>query len=331
MNAFRPTRPTRRLRTRLITITVALAITTGLTNTTGSATTTGLAGTNVLTVTTGSTGANDPTGANVEAAGAAPALPVQDRFQALGPAPVTTGRATDAAGRTYTLHHPSNLTDDGFANPIVTWGNGSNAGCADYAATLAHLASWGFVVICADSGATGWGTRIWAAVQHLIAENARDGSVFHDRLDTTRIGAAGHSQGATGALNANVLSNGAITSTVPLAFVDPWWHVPARQRPDLPKVKNPVFLVSGATDFLTFQSRQQTYFDRLTAPAAKAAVVGKGHNGMVRAATAYTTAWFLYTLRDDAFARGAFAATDQTTPEIRRNPAWTGWAAKDLP
>ena len=254
---------------------------------------------------------------------------VEDMFQPAGPAPVIQAAVADAAGMTYTLYYPSTLTSDGFLNPVIAYGNGSiavcNAGLSQ--AFGRHLASWGFVVACPDHSQTGFGTEIFQAVKFMIAENGRTGSAFQGQLDTLAIGVSGHSQGATGALNANSMSRGAIKSTVTLAFVDPVHH--GSDQPRLNDVKGAVFLASGCEDPLT--TNQDNYFEELLTPVVKACRAGATHATMVTASLGYTVAWFMYTLRGDARARSAFLTTDAQDPELSRNPRWLGWRSKLLP
>ena len=270
-----------------------------------------------------------PAAAGVPAAGAptVAASDVERHYRAPGPSAVTIGTGTDAAGATYTLFYPSDLRTDGVDNPLVTYGNGSGANCRDGNPTQGHLASWGFVVVCADSGQTGWGREIWAGAQHMVAQDADPSSPFHQQLDESSIGAIGHSQGATGAVNATLLSGGAIRSTVTLAMVDPIFHIPPSQLPDLTRIRNPIFFVSGTRDFLTSQGSQRTYYDRVPGAAARAAAVGKDHNTMIEASLGYATAWFRYTLRGDTLARQAFVGSPA---EITTNSAWTNQALKGL-
>ncbi|OLR92984.1 poly(ethylene terephthalate) hydrolase family protein [Actinokineospora bangkokensis] len=253
---------------------------------------------------------------------AAAAPSVESAFSAPGPAGVTQRRVTSGAGLSYTLFLPADLTTDGFRNPVITWGNGSETSCATYSGLLGHLASWGFAVVCADSNQVGYGFELWEGALTMIAANANPADPLHDQLDTDHIGAAGHSQGATGALNATVLGEGTITSTLALAFVDPFWHKPQDQLPDLTRVTTPVLLLSGKSDPLT--SQQAAYLKQLRVPAAKAARVGADHEHVPATATGYATAWFLHTLRGDPRAAAAFTGP---TPEIARNPDWTDWSS----
>ncbi len=234
----------------------------------------------------------------------------------------------DEAGRRYTLYYPSTLASDGFRNPLITYGNGSFATCTGRVAQAfgRHLASWGFAVVCANSSQTGFGTEILQAVNFMVAENTRAGSVFHGELDTDAIGAAGHSQGATGALNANTKSSGAIRSTVALAFVDPEQH--GSDQPRLADLNGPVFLASGCDDPLS--TRQNAYFDEIRTPVVKACRVGAAHD-MVAVALDYVTAWFMFTLRGDSVARGAFIGADAAAPEVALDPDWRDWRSKRFP
>lgn len=259
---------------------------------------------------------------------ATPGSLVQDRFAAGGPATALQAAAADSTGMTYTVYYPATFATDGYLNPLIAYGNGSFAACTgDLARTIGrHLASWGFVVVCPDHSQTGLGTEILQAVRFMVAENSRAGSMFQGQLDTSAIGASGHSQGATGALNANSKAAGAIRSTVTLAFVDPSHH--GIDQPRLGEVTGPVLLVSGCSDPLT--TRQDDYFDALPTAAAKACRVGAAHGDIVHASLGYTTAWFMYTLRGDAQARGAFLAANGAAPEMALSPDWLGWRAKLL-
>jgi hypothetical protein len=256
---------------------------------------------------------------------------VEQRLQGAGPWAVSTGTAGDASGGAHTLFYPTNLGASGVDHPILTWGNGSGSSPSNYTDTLRHLASWGFVVVASNSGQAGWGTELLAGANHMISQNDNPSSVFYQDLDTTAVGALGHSQGATGAVHATILSEGRITSTVPINFVDPAWFNPASQMPDLSRLRDPVFFVTGGSDFLSTASAQQNYYNQVTAPAAKAALRGGDHNVVQRAGNGYLgyiTAWLMYTLEGDTFARRAFVGNP---PELAADPDWQNQATKNLP
>jgi hypothetical protein len=244
---------------------------------------------------------------------------------------VSTGPATDASGAAYTLFYPANVGTSGVDHPILTWGNGTGSTPSNYTATLTHLASWGFVVVASNSGQTGWGNEMLAGANYLVSQNSNPSSIFYQAVDPTKVGALGHSQGATGAVHATITSNGLITSTAAINFVDAVWFNPPSQMPDLGQLDDPVFFITGGSDFLSTASAQQNYYNQVPGSAVKAALKGGDHNVVQRAGNGflgYLTAWMKYTLEDDSFARRAFVGSPS---ELEANAAWQNQAHKSLP
>lgn len=263
------------------------------------------------------------------------ALEVDQRYNVRGSWAVSTGTADVPAAGGVHYWYPTNLGSGGYRHPILTWGNGSDATPGHYDEALAHLASWGYVVVASDSGQVGLGGEMLAAARWMIDQNARAGSIFQGKLNTTRVGSLGHSQGASGAVWAQVDSN-LITSTVAIAFPDrAWWNPPAPPESELVfnDVDQPTFYMAGSLDFLA-TSDQQLFFDLTAGPSVKAALLWGGHNdiqdgGNPAALLGYITAWFKYTLEGDTFARTAFVGSSPS--ELEENPAWSNQTQKALP
>lgn len=255
---------------------------------------------------------------------------IESHYAVRGPWAVTASDASDASGA-YRLHHPVNLGAGGFRHPIVTWGNGSYATPALYPGVLDQLASWGFAVVASTDTTTGTGTEMLAAAHYLVDRDADPASPFHQRLDTTRVGAAGHSQGAGGTVNAANLSAGLVTAAVPIALPAPLW-VGAGDRFQAAELSCPVLFVSGGDDWLISPAAAlRGYYDQVPGAAAMAVLKGAGHNdvqGTGGGFLGYLTAWLMYHLQGDAYARGAFAGS---APEFTGNAAWQNQAAKNLP
>ncbi|MGW6692457.1 poly(ethylene terephthalate) hydrolase family protein [Rhodococcus sp. NPDC054953] len=225
-------------------------------------------------------------------------------------------------------------------HPIVVWGNGTGFGTdstCSYHDALVHLASWGFVVVAPNSGAVGDGTALLAAVDHAVELNDDPSSPLHNRLDTDRIAAVGHSQGAGGAVTAARSSAGRIVSVVALAFADPtplWWWPVGLPVPTAAGLSAPIFLVRGTGDWLATERGQRIYFDQVSGAAAKAALVGGDHLDLT-GALGYVTAWLRYSLAGYVFARRAFVGDGAGPPELATNIApgghWREVALKNLP
>ena len=199
-----------------------------------------------------------------------------------------------------------------------------------YSGLLNQLASWGFAVVASTDTTTGTGSEMIAAAQYLIARNTDSSSVFYGKLDVTKVGAVGHSQGAGGSVNTATKSGGLIDTVVPIALPAPIWVGSGQVYVD--QLACPVLFVSGANDtFISPNSALQTYYGQVPGAAAKAQLKGADHNtiqGTGGGFLGYVTAWLMYQLQGDTYARGAFAGT---TPELNTNANWQNQVEKNLP
>lgn len=102
----------------------------------------------------------------------------------------------------YTIFRPACMKD-GEKYPVITWGNGTCGQSGGYASLLATLASHGFVVIASNSRFTDAGNKeMLRALDFAQALNDDPDSLYYQRLDLDKIGAMGHSQGASATANA---------------------------------------------------------------------------------------------------------------------------------
>jgi hypothetical protein len=95
--------------------------------------------------------------------------------------------------RLYTVFRPANWVD-GEKYPVLTWGNGTCAQPGSYAALLMHAASYGFVVVAANGRFVANGAQL-TALDYAAHANEDPASPYFGRLDLTKVGAWGHSQG----------------------------------------------------------------------------------------------------------------------------------------
>jgi hypothetical protein len=100
----------------------------------------------------------------------------------------------------YTVYRPA--TWPATPVPIITWGNGTCAQPEGYGALLRYVASYGFFVIAANSREVGTGADMLKALDYAAAANEDAKSPYYKKLDTTRIGAMGHSQGSSATASA---------------------------------------------------------------------------------------------------------------------------------
>lgn len=266
---------------------------------------------------------------------------IELKYYAPGPWAVTSATGfgcCDSTGHKFDVWYPKDLGRNGFRHPIVTWGNGTGAIPSQYAYLLSHLASWGFVVIASESQNTGTGQEILDAANYMVARSRDASSIFFGVLATGRIGAAGHSQGASGVLNAMTKSGGAITTAIPIELPAQIWC--STNTPTCADTRNltggSIFLVNGSADIVISPSTQllpwqvaglqsyAAYYEATPASVAKVwgTLNGPNHNdvqGQPDCAAAswpctngvygylgYPTAWLMDRLQGDTYAHGAF-------------------------
>jgi hypothetical protein len=114
----------------------------------------------------------------------------------------------------FNIYRPSDLATSGLCHPILLWANGTgdnpeqrppecivepstNTWCGTYPGLMNQLASHGFVVLASLSTDTAAGNPVPAitGLNWLLEQGEDPSSPYFHRLDTTRIGALGHSQG----------------------------------------------------------------------------------------------------------------------------------------
>lgn len=275
-----------------------------------------------------------------QTAHALPVFPIDSAFAPPGPYATTTTTVSLPDRAPYALFYPADYSRLGFASPIVTWGNGSDASPSMYSTLFGHLASYGFTVIASTLPNTGSGRDIGAAARYLATQNAEIGSPFYGHLDVDHIAAVGHSQGATGAVRAATANPDLITAVMTFSLPAKFLSMP---NPDCPTsadctaepglLTQPIFLMStfGPLDqVIDSPPVARGQYDAVPGHAAMGIVLFSGNKladhtsiqdqgGDPHTELGYATAWLEYQLRGDALAAGAFSGA---TPELLSNPGW---------
>ncbi|QNA86562.1 hypothetical protein G4G27_23200 [Sphingomonas sp. So64.6b] len=273
-----------------------------------------------------------------------PTKPIEQKYYADGSwtvAQTSTAAGCDSKGNPCDIFYPSSLGAGGMKHPIIVWGNGSGTtpiASTTYAYLLRHLASWGFVVIATRDGTTGLGQTMIDSANYMVARNTDAGSIFNGKLDTTKIGAMGHSQGASGAVNAMLKSSGLIRTAVTFHIAQQAYCNPPTLcllTADLQAATSgSIFYVSGTADWLISPDTQlfgsqlnsnTAYYNATPAPLLKAKAILKGPNhndvqgtpncvsGMcangVHGYLGYPTAWMMWQLQGATDGRDAIKAS----------------------
>ncbi|MBN1652234.1 MAG: hypothetical protein JXA30_00500 [Deltaproteobacteria bacterium] len=133
---------------------------------------------------------------------------------------------------THSLFVPDDVGLNG-KNPAVVWTCGNGGTTAIYASFLDHLASHGFLVVADKASTSDRMAEVASqesAVEWILAENAKQGGEFFERIDIDNIAVMGHSLGslasfATAANNAHIATSihysGGLTNN-PVGFDQSW-------------------------------------------------------------------------------------------------------------
>jgi hypothetical protein len=153
------------------------------------------------------------------------------------PADVTkiTADLKDSDLTLYTVYRPACM-NEGEKYPVITWGNGTCGQSESYGPLLRYVASYGYVVFSSNSRYTGGNGAMTKALDFAAAANKDSTSVYYNRLDMTKIGAMGHSQGGMATVTA---ANDARVSSVII------WNAAT-------SASKPFLSVSGDTDITGF-------------------------------------------------------------------------------
>ena len=99
----------------------------------------------------------------------------------------------------YSVYRPG-LFKEGEKLPLIVWGDGTCAWPEAYAPLLRYIASHGFVLVAPNSRWVGDGSQMKKALDFMFAANDDKNSPYYQKLDTTKVGAMGHSQGGSGTI-----------------------------------------------------------------------------------------------------------------------------------
>ena len=109
----------------------------------------------------------------------------------------------DSAEFSYIVVYPENFNAR-MKLPVVVWSNGTYVPPKSYEDLFSLLAQEGFIVVASTDSLLYDGSVVSGAIDFIIEQNDNPDSPLYRRVDTSRIGAAGHSLGGRSSINAAV-------------------------------------------------------------------------------------------------------------------------------
>ena len=221
--------------------------------------------------------------------------------------------------RTYIVYYMSELLTHNSKYPIVSWANGAGCPPSLYDGLLRELASAGFIVVASSETMAADGTAQIAAIDFVISENSNKSSALYNKVNSSKIGVIGHSQGGRSSVNAGA-SDSRITCVLSLAgsnFVE-----------EAEKLSKPVLFMAGSKDKVVDPQKWiVTAFDAVKGPAVYASLNGAIHTTCCSNPTAYSNYainWFNAWFYNDGNLKSIF--TDGGA--FSQDSAWSGYMSK---
>ena len=217
----------------------------------------------------------------------------------------------------FTMFRPKDMTQGGLCHPVITWGNGTGSTPNLYSGLLNALASHGFVVIASNSTNVSQGNPapMVVGVTWVLDQNSDPTSVLYQRIDTTHIGATGHSQGAFATATAGADSHIVTIAPICGAMAQRNLHGPA------------LLLCGGADTLVPCDGTVLTAYNGITnQPVMLADYLTADHGNWLTFGSAALTpievavvAWMRVQLMGDTSLRSRFYGADCT---LCQDPAW---------
>ena len=230
----------------------------------------------------------------------------------------------------YVIYYPTELETSNKQYPVIVICNGSGTPLSKYPAVPRHYASWGFIVIGTEEENAWNGFGAEMSVRHLERLNdnkhLEEGkpNIFYQKVDLSRVGIVGHSQGGVSVLNAITAHahKGIYQAAVSLSPTNKELAHNLEWDYDATLVDTPILLISGAgggDDWVVTGEQLESIYDDIGADKVMARRKDTPHNEVLYSPDGYVTAWFMWHLQGDERAVKAFAGPEA---EIRTNPLY---------
>lgn len=200
----------------------------------------------------------------------APQTNAPEQTQSTTPPSATLNQEThEADGRTYYIYYPENIKSSKKTYPVLSWANGTMCPPDMYAGLLTELAKGGYIVIASSETMAADGTAQIEALDFVISLNNDSSSCAYKKVNTSKLGVIGHSQGGRSSVNAAV-KDSRIKCVVSLAGSNYLEEAEPNSAPTL--------FIAGEKDMIVSPSQWiQPAYDVAKGPAVYASLNGAIH------------------------------------------------------
>lgn len=235
------------------------------------------------------------------------------------PAAEVTGTASvEISGKT--VMYPKALESSSKRYPVIVWANGTGCATSTYTGLLEKLADAGYIVVADPSVMTADGTAQRNSIDFIINENSNSSSLFHNKVDTAKIGACGHSQGGRSSVNA-AQADSRIKCIVSIAG--------ASSKEEANGLTAPALYLTGTSDMIVVSSQWvKPSYDASAGRAVYASLKNGVHTTCMsepEKVSGYAVSWFDAYLKGDANAKNVFSANGK----LANDSDWQDFQSKN--
>ena len=232
---------------------------------------------------------------------------------------VTSTGAFDSLFSGQIIYYPASLPESDETYPVIVWANGTMCAPALYHSLLSKIAAGGYIVVTNTDMMAADGESQRDSIDCMLAEYANPNSVFYGKVNTRKIGAAGHSQGGRSAVNA-AAADSRIDCVLSLAG--------SNYTSEAKQLSTPTFFIAGGADMMVMASLWvKPAYKNAKGPAVYASLKGAIHTTCCLDPDAYIDYildWFDGWLKDDAGALNSF----RKGGELSKDKDWKDFASK---
>ena len=219
------------------------------------------------------------------------------------------------------VYYPDSLKSSKKTLPVIAFANGTGCSYTLYEKLLKEIAAGGYIVVANNETMSADGTAQISSLDFVLAENANKSSVLYKKVNTSKLGVAGHSQGGRSSVNAAV-KDSRITCVVSLAgsnYVE-----------EAEPLSTPAFFITGTKDMIVSSSQWvKPAYDVSKGPAVYASLKNGVHTTCCSDPGRYTyyiLEWFDIYLKGDNGAKAIF----KEGGKLSTDDEWTGFACKNV-
>ena len=219
------------------------------------------------------------------------------------------------------VFYPSDIKENRTTYPIIAWANGTGFSYDIYESLIIAIAKGGYVVIANTETMAADGTAQLKSMNFLIQQSQNSSSIFYNKLNTNKIGLAGHSQGGRSTVNA-AATDSRVACAISFAgsnFVE-----------EAEKLRAPTLFFGGSADMIV-SAKQWIVpaYENCKGPAVYACLKNAGHT---RCCTnpedysEYAISWFNIWLKNDSKAKAIF----QSGGQLSKDAKWQDFKCKGI-